>query len=176
MKELKTVEISTLIISLIAIFLSIRSNYIAKKSYKLSKKDFKNRQSSFNIYLNDSNTLKLEDKKFILIHLSIINKSDSKNSFNAKLRIDCILKNNEKSILFFDHLPNKKEKLKNSNFSFFESNINLNEKETSTKWLIFETPLSLYKENDINMYTVIIEDQKSKTKEVTTLLLKEITN
>ncbi len=174
MTELTTIEISTLIISSIAIILSIRSNYIAKKSYKLSEIDFKNRQSSFNIYLNDSYTLKIENKKFILIHLSVINKSDSKNSFNAKLQIDFTLKNNEKSTLYFDHLPNKKDKLNKSNFTFFERNINLNEKETSTNWLIFETPLTLYKENDIETYTVIIEDQKKKIKKVNTLLFKEL--
>ncbi|WP_131494936.1 hypothetical protein [Flavobacterium sp. MEB061] len=170
------VEASTLIISLIAIILSIRSNYISKKSYDLSKKDFENKQSSFSIYLNDNYTIKLQDKKYVLIHLSIINKSDSKNSFNAKLRIDCILKNDEKSTLYFDHLPDKKEKLKKSDFTFFERDINLNEKETTTKWLIFETPLSLYQENEIEKYIIKIEDQKNKTKEVNTLLFKELIN
>ena len=70
--------------------------------------------------------------------------------------------------------PNKKDKLNKSNFTFFERNINLNDKETSTNWLIFETPLTLYKENEIETYTVIIEDQKKKTKKVNTLLFKEL--
>ncbi len=168
------IEICTLTLSIIAILISLRSSSIAKKSYKLSVLDFNNKQSNFNIYLNDSYKIKLANQIFVLIHLSIFNKSESKNSFNAKLQLDIKLKNGEQASLYFEHLPNKRNNLSKIDFIFFERNINLSNKETITNWLLFEIPLSVYEDNEVEKYTVVISDLKNKTKKVNTSLLKEL--
>lgn len=75
------------LISLLALTISVLSYFNAKKNTKISEKQFLNRQSMFSLYLNNSAYIVEEDKKYALFNITILNKSETKNSFIISLDI-----------------------------------------------------------------------------------------
>lgn len=64
-------------------------------------------------------------------------------------------------------------KLKNINYTFYETNIIISEKETVTKWLIFEIPNKL-EGVFIDKYELNFIDPHNYTQSVTSIILKKL--
>lgn len=160
------------LISLLALTISVLSYFNAKKNTKISEKQFLNRQSMFSLYLNNSAYIVEEDKKYALFNITILNKSETKNSFIISLDIIYSFNDSLSKI----KIPYDKQilsKLKNINYTFYETNIIISEKETVTKWLIFEIPNKL-EGVFIDKYELNFIDPHNYTQSVTSIILKKL--
>lgn len=162
------------VISLLALIISFFNYFNVKKNAKISEKQFLNRQSMFSLYLNNSAYIIEEGKKYALFNITILNKSETKNSF--KVSLDIIYSFNDS--LLKVRIPYDKQiltKLKNINYTFYETNIIISEKEILTKWLIFEIPSKL-EGTFIDKYELNFMDPHNYTQSITSIILKKIPN
>lgn len=159
------------IISLVISFLNYSNS---KKSRNISEKQYENRQSNFSLYLNDNYYFIDKNIKYAIFNITILNKSEVKNSFIPNLEITYSLNENLSKIKL---LYNKEisKNIENSQYTFFENNIVINEKETTTKWLIFEIPQKLEK-CIIDKYSVILKDPHNYSENTQSIILKNLPN
>lgn len=138
---------------------------------KNTKSKFKiKHENSYRIIFKDSNRLKL-----ILFNVSIINQSHISNTFTAYLEITYSDQAGTINTISLNHNPHLRTKSPKKEFSFFEKNIFVREKNTVTGWLIFEQPTRLSNVS-INKYTVKLKDVEDKECFVNAYLIKDISN
>src|SRR6218665_1573147 len=75
-------------VALLALFVAIINSIISKKALKINSNQYQNKLSNFDCYLIDNYSLKIEDERILLFHVTLSNKSESKNSFYASLHIE----------------------------------------------------------------------------------------
>lgn len=169
-KEL--LPIPAIIISLLALIVSIMNYFNVRKNRKIAEKQFLNRQSMFSLYLNNSYAFISEDKKYSLFNISVFNKSETKNSFLATLEIVYSFNDSLSKVKIpYDKLTSNK--ITQLNYTFFETNIILSEKETATKWLIFEIPSKL-KGAIIDKYEISFIDPHNYSQTISSIILKKL--
>lgn len=161
-----------ILISLFALIISILNYDNVKKNRKISEKQFLNRQSMFNLYLNNSYAFVQEDKKYCMFNITVFNQSETKNSFSPVLEITYIFNDSLSKI----NIPYNKQitsKINDLEYTFYETNIIVSEKETSTKWLIFEIPGKLNRAI-IDKYEIVFKDPHNYTQSVRSIILKKL--
>ncbi|MDY3520555.1 hypothetical protein PG614_03740 [Riemerella anatipestifer] len=169
-KEL--LPILAIFISLLALIVSILNYFNARKNRKITEKQFFNRQSMFSLYLNNSYAFLSEDKKYSLFNITVLNKSETKNSFLVTLEIIYSFNDSLSKIKIpYDKLISNK--IPQLNYTFFETNIIVSEKETTTKWLIFEIPSKL-KGTVIDKYEISFIDPHDYSQSITSIILKKL--
>lgn len=175
-----SVSIWTIIAALAAILSAIsafRSSRFAKRALAITTQTYKDRQANFGLYLIDGFrwTSKGDDKrKFLLFHITIINKSDSKSSFKADLEIEYIRTDQSVARAIMAHDESLQSIVSDKSLSVFSNDIRIEEKGMQSKWLIFEQPTTVFKEFRIEKYTVKITDTHGNIQTVDSIILKEL--
>lgn len=163
-----------ILLSLISLLISFLNYSNSKKSRNIAEKQFENRQSNFSLYLNDNYYILDKNIKYAIFNITIMNKSEVKNSFIPNLEITYSINENLSKIKIIYNQEIAK-KLENNNYTFFENNIIINEKETTTKWMIFEIPQKLEK-CIIDKYSVVFKDPLNNSENISSIILKKIVN
>lgn len=167
------------ICAIISAYSAYRSRGFAKRNYELASKSYSDRQSNFDLYLVDSYRWvsdNAEKKKFLLFHITIHNKSDSKNSFKGELEIEYLRNDNSISRVIVSHNESYLPEIPQNNISSFPNDIRIEEKAMQSKWLIFEQPTNLFKGYRIEKYEIKVSDIQGNIKSVESALIKELSN
>jgi hypothetical protein len=168
-KILPQIAIFISLFSLIVSFLNFRN---VRKNRIISEKQFLNRQSMFSLYLNNSYAFVKDEKKYSLFNVTILNKSETKNSFLPTLEITYTF-DDSLSIVRIPYNKQITTKLNSLNYTFYETNIVVSEKETLTKWLIFEIPRKI-QGSFIDKYEIKFKDPHNISQSVTSIILKKL--
>lgn len=163
----------------ISAYSAYKSRGFAKKSYELAMQNYSDRQANFSLYLIDSFRWiqKNETKrKFLLFHITIFNKSDSKSSYKADLEIEYLRSDHSIARAIIPHEEKHQTEISQNNISSFSNDIRIEEKGMQSKWLIFEQPINAFKDYRIEKYTIKITDTQGNNQTVNCSLIKELTN
>mgnify|MGYP000014663353 CR=1 FL=1 len=169
---IKTITTIGLVIGL---FLKIGGYKIAKKKSDIDIKNFNDKNKIFTIYLVDFYRIIniLEEKKFLIFHIKLTNKANSKNTYNAELDLNYHTKDNINNIVKLKHQAELFSEIKHKDLTKLDTNIRLNEKEMTSGWLIFKLPKHLHK-NRIKKYSVSIYDTEKNTLKIDSYIVKDI--
>lgn len=181
-KNLTTPIVSnwTILASIAAIISAIsafRSSQFAKKSIAIVTQTYNDRQANFTLYLIDGFrwTSKKENiKKFLIFHITINNKSDSKSSFKADLEIEYVRKDNSLTRVIMTHDEKHQKIISDNSLSVFPNDIRIEEKGMLSKWVIFEQPSGVFSEFRIEKYSIKITDTLGNVQIVKTGIIKEL--
>lgn len=177
-----SVSMWTILAALAAVLSAIsafRSSRFAKRALAITGQTYKDRQANFTLYLIDGFrwTFKGDDKrKFLLFHITISNKSDSKSSFKAELEIEYIREDYSVARVIMTHDENLQKLISNKSLSVFPNDIRIEEKGMQSKWLIFDQPTTVFKEHRIEKYSIKIIDTQGNSQTVDSIILKELNN
>ncbi len=160
----------------VSAFSAFMSRRYAGRSYKLAAKTYEDRQANFDLYLVDSyrwNTNSLPKRKFLLFHITIKNKSDSKSSYKATL--DILFSNSDQSTatIVIQHDESHKNAVLNKEISAFTNDIRIEERAMQSKWLIFEQPSDVFIGYKVEKYFVIITDIHGNSKKIESVIIKD---
>lgn len=165
------------IAAIISAISAFKSSRIAKKALKLAGQNYQDRQSNFALYLIDGfRWTSEENRKFLLFHISIINKSDSKSSFKSELEIEYIRTDQLVARAIVPHDEQLNKLILPKSLSVFSNDIRVEEKGMQSKWLIFEQPKNVFKEFRIEKYSIQITDTQGRTESAQSFILKELNN
>jgi ERCC4-type nuclease len=160
--------------ALLALAISIRGNTIANRALKIAQQDFDNKKPGIDIYLINTYRFESKDKhRILMFNISIINKSDAKNSAKAFLEIEYVRQDNSVARLMLNHNPELEKSIENKEFSYFPYDINLGEKESESSWLLFHEP-DTFKNYRIEKYTLVVKDLLDNTKKIEANLIKTL--
>lgn len=160
----------------ISAFSAFKSRGFAKRSYELAMQNYSDRQSNFSLYLINSYRWKSNDKdkrKFLLFHITINNKSDSKSSFRAEIEIEYIRNDQSVARVITPHNENLKDNLPQKDLSVFSNDIRIEEKGMQSKWLIFEQPTTVFNEYKIEKYSIKLTDTAGNSQSTDCYMLKD---
>jgi hypothetical protein len=175
-----TVTIWTIVAAIAAVvsaFSAFKSRGFAKRSYELAIQNHSDKQSNFSLYLIDGYrwTSREESKrKFLLFHITINNKSDSKSSFKGDIEIEYIRHDQSVARVITPHNENLKENLPQKDLSVFSNDIRVEEKGMQSKWLIFEQPTTVFNEYKIEKYSIKIIDTAGNFQTTDCYMLKDL--
>lgn len=171
------------ILSAVAAILSaisaFRSSLFAKKALDFSGQSFRDRQANFVLYLINGYRWTCKDdgnRRFLLFHITLSNKSDSKSSFKAELEIEYIRTDHSVARVTLTHDENFQTYTSDKSLSVFANDIRIDERGMQSKWLIFEQPTLISEVYRIEKYSVIISDTHANRKSVDSIILKEMNN
>lgn len=162
-------------ISILALIVSIVNAVNTNRTSKIALKQFQNKLTNFDIYLIDSFSFKTETERFLIFHITLTNKADSKNSFSPNLIVEYLDSENHLTKLQLPHIPEKSDKITNKQFSFFPKQIFMSEKESISKWLLFSYNLNTLEKNRIDSYNIALSDVTGIVQNVRCTLIKELT-
>lgn len=177
-----TVTIWTIIAAIaaaVSAFSAFKSRGFAKRSYELAMQNYSDRQSNFSLYLINSYRWKSKDegkRKFLLFHITINNKSDSKSSFRAEIEIEYIRNDQSVARVITPHNENLKDNLPQKDLSVFSNDIRVEEKGMQSKWLIFEQPTTVFNEYKIEKYSIKLTDTAGNSQSTECYMLKDLIN
>ena len=163
----------------ISAFSAFKSRGYSRLSYELAMKNYNDRQANFSIYLVDSYRRKTQvdiPKKFLLFHVTVSNKSDSKNSFRADLIIEYIRSDSSVAKVIVPHNESYQKQISQTDFSTFPNDIRIDERGMLSKWLIFEQPESVFNNYRIEKYSIKLTDAQGNTNSIESSIIKELTN
>ncbi len=175
------VSIWTIVASVAAVISSISafmSRGYAKRSYELARKNYSDKQANFSLYLIDGYRLTKEETatKYLLYHITIMNKSDGKSSFKAELEIVFLREDNSTVTVIVSHDENLQNKISQNQVSVFPNDIRIEEKGMQSKWLIFEQPTNPFKQYRIDKYMIKITDIQGNKQIVESAFVKDFYN
>ncbi|MEZ0184225.1 hypothetical protein AB9T89_18405 [Flavobacterium oncorhynchi] len=166
--------IIAIIISFTAVMVSIYNSTISKRSLKIAKKQFQNKLAQFNFYLIDSYSITTENERILLFHVTVTNKSETKNTFSATLNIEYVTENQIVIKMKLPHDPSDIEKVPNKNFTFFPKDLFVSDKESISKWLLFSYRKDLTKGRRIENYILSFKDVNENEQNVSSTIIKEL--
>ncbi|MGB4774420.1 MAG: hypothetical protein WBP45_04555 [Daejeonella sp.] len=164
----------TVLISLTALVIAIYNVRIAKDSFKVNRKQFQNKLPNFEFYLIDSFCITLDKERLLIYHITISNKSETKNSFSPALFLEYYDNENVSNKIKLKHSPELSDKIKKQPFTFFPEKIFLSDRESISKWLIFRYNIDITKGKRIDNYILNIRDINGNQNEVSIILMKEL--
>jgi len=180
LEKISEVKIDTLIagvaaiVAILALLISLRSNFLAKRALILAEQDANSKKANFQVYLINAFRFKSKQKertKILMFNISISNRSEVKNSFKATLEIEYVRQDSTVVKSLSEHSPELSSTLPGKNFTFFPYNINISEKETESKWLLFLEPES-FNNYRIERYLLKIIDVFGISQHVEATLIK----
>lgn len=170
------------IIAAIAATISALSAFLsrgyAKRSYELAMRNYKDRQANFSLYLIDGyRWIDTERKrKFLLFHVTINNKSDSKSSFKADLEIEFVRADQSVARAIIPHDESLQKQIPQKEMSTFPKDIRVEEKGIQSKWLVFQQPMNVFGEYRIEKYIIVISDAQGNTQSIDSVLIKDLSH
>lgn len=174
------ISVWTVIAAIAAILSAVsafRSSRFAKRALSITTQTYQDRQANFSLYLVDGYRWSSNDadkRKFLLFHISVINKSDSKSSFKAELEIEYIRTDQSVARAIITHEESLQSHILNKSLSVFPNDIRIDEKGRQSNWLIFEQPTLAFKEYRIDKYAIRIIDTHGNMQTIDSAILKEM--
>ncbi len=166
------------IAAIISAFSAFKSRGYARRSYALAQKNYNDKQANFSLHLIDS--YRFSDKKttsrFLLFHTTILNKSDSKNSFRAELEIRYIREDDSTVSVIVSHDETLKNRISKNEISIFPNDIRIEERGMQSKWLVFEQHLNPFKQYRIEKYIIKVIDIQGNKESAESSFIKESYN
>lgn len=167
------------IAALISAFSAFKSRGYAKRAFHLAQQNYNDRQANFSLYLIDAYrwTIKTKQKhRYLLFHITIFNKSDSKSSFKAELEIEYLRSDNSVARAIISHDDKHKKEIPHKEISAFSNDIRIDEKGMQSKWIIFEQPQNAFTDYRIEKYTIKVTDTQGNNQTTECSIIKELTN
>ncbi|WPV00040.1 hypothetical protein SNE26_28930 [Mucilaginibacter sp. cycad4] len=163
------------IIAVLTLICSIVYNLIFKKTYKISKSDYDKKLSNFSVYLINAFrlTIKKSSKKYLFFNITISNKATAKYTYVSTLEIEYIRDDNSKESIILDYVSADLESPLVQKLTFFSNEIRLDEKDSESKWLLYEFP-NILKSYRISKYVIKIRDIDGNVETVDVFLIKDI--
>lgn len=161
-------------VSLLALFIAIYNATITKRSYKVNKQQFENKLSNFEIYIINSYCVTLKSERLLIFHVTITNRSETKNSFTPTLYLEYYNTEDVSIKVKLRHMPELSNRIKKQTFTFFPKEIFLSDKESISKWLIFSYDIDITKGKRIDKYILNLKDVNGNNSEISTFLMKEL--
>lgn len=161
-------------ISVLALIVSIVNMITGKQTSKIAHKQFQNRLANFELYLIDSFSMEIDKVRFLIFHVTLTNKSESKNSFTPILILEHLDKESRLTKLQLPHSPDKSDKVSKKDFAFFSKQIFLNEKESTSKWLLFSYKIESLDNNIIDSYNIVFKDVNDISRSVKSTIIKDL--
>jgi hypothetical protein len=158
---------------------AFRSNLISERALKLAQQQYQDRQSNFSLYLINSFRWTDEEntnRKFLIFHCTITNKSENKSSYKSKLEIEYIRADNSIARAIFEHNPKLIDFIPQKELSVFPMDIRIDEKGIDSGWLIFEEPINVFNGFKIDKYTIKLIDINGNAETSDVFIMKELTN
>ena len=163
-----------ILISIIALLISIFNAINTRKSLNLSIKQYQNKLTNFEIYLINSYSITIAGERYLLFHITLTNKAESKNSFQPTLILEYLDSENQLTKLQLPHVPEQMTSITKKKFSFFSKQIFTNEKESISKWLLFSYNLKSLENKIIDSYVISLKDTSGMTQMVRSKIIKEL--
>jgi hypothetical protein len=167
-------SIIAIFISILALIVSIANVVDTRRSLELNRKQFKSKQTNFEIYLVKAYAFPNNDERYLLFNMTLTNKSELRNSFSPCLFLECVDEKDRMFKLQLPHIPEKSDVISDKNISFFTKQITMNEKESSTNWLLFSYKLDSVEKSRIDGYIVSVKDVSGVAKDVRCTLLRDL--
>lgn len=172
--------IISLVIAGLAAIVAFRSSNIAKKALGFTRRQYLDRQPSFDSYYIDGfriigkkgNT----QKKLLLFHLTVRNKSEFRNTLKPDLEIEYLRDDDSIARFITDHTPTLEEYLKNRELTLFPMDIEIDAKTAISKWLIFEQPAFLNKSHRIEKFSIRLTDLNGNKSLIEAVIIKDVEN
>ena len=165
----------SLAIACISAFAALRSNMISKRVLRIQEKEQMGKGSNFEIYLVDSFRWKDHSGKesnYLLFNIMISNNSSIRNSFKATLVIDYIRHDNSTNSVILRHQSKLINNLSELELEAFPDDIEIDEKSSHSKWLIFNEPRDYFQKLILEKCTIKIIDISGMAQEADIYLLK----
>ena len=173
------IAIVMVVIAGVALIISFWSGTLAKKTLTLSKKQYDNKLPDFDLYFIQGFRFLAKDKetlkRLLLFQLTVKNKSEFKNTFSARLELEYLRDDDSSAKILLDHKPAIADLIQEKEFSIFPSDIEIEAKSTTTKWLIFEQPEYISTDHRIERYSMTLIDVSGNHKTSETVLIKDLT-
>lgn len=165
----------TTIVAIVGVYFTFKSYQFAKSKSRIDIKEFNAKHTKFNIYLVDFFRIidVLEKKKFLIFHIKLTNKANSKNTYNAELELRYNTDDNFTNLVKLKHQTELFNEIKHKDLTKLDTNIRLNEKEMTSGWLIFKLPKHLHNTR-IKKYSVNIYDTEMSTLNIEAFIVKDI--
>jgi len=167
------------IAALISAFSAFKSRGYARRAFNLAQQNYNDRQANFSLYLIDAFrwTTKTKPKqRYLLFHITIFNKSDSKSSFKAELEIEYLRNDNSVARAIIPHDEKHHKEIPQKDISAFSNDIRIEEKGMQSKWMIFEQPQNAFIDYRIEKYSVKVTDTQGNNQITGCSIIKELTN
>ena len=165
------------ITAVIIVVLTFKSLLISKKTQSISQKQYDDKQSNFSIYIINSYRYHVQDdlqKKILLFHCTINNRSENKNTYRAFLEIKYIRHDNTNTKIIIEHNPEIRKLIPQEIFSVFPVDIRMEEKAMESKWLLFIQPFEAVKFYRIDKFTVSIKDASDNVSHFEEYIIKDL--
>jgi len=163
--------------SLISAFSAFKSRGYAKRALNLAQKNYNDRQANFSLYLIDAYRWNTKNKKrYLLFHITITNKSDSKSSFKAELEIEYLRDDDSVARVIVQHDERYKKEIPHEEISTFPNDVRIEEKGIQSKWMLFEQPQNIFLEYRIEKYSIKVIDTQGNHQITECSIIKEWTN
>jgi|SRR5690606_34916063 len=161
-------------ISILALIVTVINTLNTRRTSKIALRQFMGKMTNFEIYLINSFSISIKKEKFLIFHITLTNKSDAKNSFQPTMILEYIDTDDHITQLQLPHVPEKSDKLSKGEFTFFSKQIFLNEKESTSKWLLFSYNESLLANCRIDSYSIKLKDISGVSQTVRSTIIKEL--
>lgn len=163
----------TLLISFLGLLFGIKRYLLASKKSKIDIKEFNDKQKKFSLYLVDFYRVIDLKKRYLIFHIKLTNRANSKNSYNAQLELQYKTESQMKNSVIIKHNSELFKNIKHKELTELSTNIRLNEKEIISGWLIFKLPNHLHKKR-IEKYIISISDTENNILNIEAYIIKDI--
>lgn len=171
---LKIISLASIPVSLWALYVAYKVKNTAIETLGLNKQIYKDRQSNFSLYLNQAGYKRVAEGRILLFLLSVNNRSDSKDSFTARLEFSYKLPDNSSRKIKVEHNPKLMEKAGLPVEEAFDINPRVDERGTLTKWFCFAEAGTLPADYQNSKYTVLLTDSHGKHSHVDAYIANEL--
>jgi len=172
------IAIVTAVIAGVALIISLWSGSMARKALRISEKQYNDKLPDFDLYFIQGFRFLVKDrqslKRLLLFQLTVMNKSDFRNTFSAQLELEYLRDDDSFAKILLDHKPEIASLIRQKEFSIFPSDIEIDAKTTTTKWLLFEQPNYISNAHRIEKYSMRIIDVSGNQKKSEVVLIQDL--
>jgi len=167
-------SIITLIISILALLISIGDFFIARRALKLNEIEGNEKKPNIVPYLIDSIAVNFKDYKLFAFYFSLSNRSTNSNSI-SEIELKIIYSQNEHNIgnLIFRHDGILNRELSLPGHQPFSTPTEIGANQTITGWGLFRVPHNLLKEKRVENYEIKTRDTHAIETVIVPILIKE---
>lgn len=161
-------------VAIVAALIAWSARSIAGEALELNRQIYNDRQSNFNIELNQAAAYKHKGTRYLYFNIDIHNLSDMKNSFACQLELT--FKNTEGTIrqVTVDHNPENIKDSGKQDLMGFDRKPRLEEKQSQSGWLCFIEPANVPAGYSNWKYELIITDNHHNSARREVYLLNQL--
>jgi hypothetical protein len=163
-----------IIISIIAIGLSIADFVIAKRALRISQIDFEERKPNLVPYLINGFSLIFPDYKIYAFYISVSNRSNNDNGIaEINLKIEFAQEINNLGNLLFQHDDSLVEKIILPSNHPFSMPVEIGAHKTVSGWVLCKASKSILQSKTIENYRIQIIDSHAMLSQVNQIIIQE---